>query len=60
LNSDFKVAPVLWNPNRTLALTLNLNAASEVDLMTIPGVDLSTAREDRRQPPRQGLLREPR
>ena len=45
LNTDFKIASALWDPNRTLEFTLNLNTASEVDLMTIPGVDLGTARK---------------
>jgi hypothetical protein len=44
LNPDFKIAPAIWDSERTLAFTLNLNAATEVDLMTIPGVDLATAR----------------
>jgi len=45
VNADFKIAPAIWTSERTLALTLNLNAATEVDLMTIPGVDLATARK---------------
>lgn len=45
LNADFKIAPAIWSPDRTLPFTLNLNAATEVDLMTIPGVDLATARQ---------------
>jgi hypothetical protein len=44
LNPDFKIAAAIWDSERTLAFTLNLNAATEVDLMTIPGVDLATAR----------------
>jgi hypothetical protein len=44
LNPDFKIAPAIWDSERTLAFTLNLNAATEVDLMTIPGIDLATAR----------------
>ena len=45
LNADFKIAPALWSSDRTLPFTLNLNTATEVDLMTIPGVDLATARK---------------
>lgn len=45
LNADFKIAPEVWSPDRTLPFTLNLNTATEVDLMTIPGVDLATARK---------------
>ena len=45
LNPDFKIAPEIWNSDRTLPLTLNLNTASEVEVMTIPGVDAATARE---------------
>lgn len=45
VNADFKIAPAIWIPERTLPFTLNLNAATEVDLMTIPGVDLATARK---------------
>jgi len=45
VNTDFQIAPAIWTSERTLSLTLNLNAATEVDLMTIPGVDLATARK---------------
>ena len=45
LNADFKIAPEVWSSNRTLSFTLNLNTASEVDLMTVPGVDLTMARK---------------
>jgi hypothetical protein len=44
-NSDFKIAYAVWSSDRTLTFTLNLNTATEVDLMTIPGVDLATARK---------------
>jgi len=44
-NAYFQIAPAIWTSERTLPLTLNLNAATEVDLMTIPGVDLATARK---------------
>jgi Helix-hairpin-helix motif len=45
LNRDFKIASEVWSSDRTLPFTLNLNTASEVDLMTIPGVDLTAARK---------------
>jgi Helix-hairpin-helix motif len=45
LNGDFRIASPLWSPTRTLALTLNLNTATETELMTIPTVDLATARK---------------
>jgi hypothetical protein len=44
LNSSFKIAPAIWERDRTLPLTLNLNTATEAELMTLPGVDLATAR----------------
>jgi len=44
LNSSFKIAPAIWERHRTLPLTINLNSASEAELMTLPGVDLATAR----------------
>jgi hypothetical protein len=43
LNSGFKIAPAVWERDRTLPLTLNLNTATEAELMTLPGVDLATA-----------------
>jgi hypothetical protein len=43
LNSSFKIAPAIWERDRTLPLTLNLNTATEAELMTLPGVDLATA-----------------
>jgi DNA uptake protein ComE-like DNA-binding protein len=45
LNADFQIASAVWSSERTLPLTLNLNTASEIDLMTIPGVDLAMARK---------------
>jgi len=45
VNTDFKIPPAIWTSERTLPFTLNLNAATEVDLMTIPDVDLATARK---------------
>jgi hypothetical protein len=44
VNSSFKIAPAVWEHDRTLPLTLNLNTATEAELMTLPGVDLSVAR----------------
>jgi hypothetical protein len=43
-NPSFKIAPAIWERDRTLPLTINLNSASEAELMTLPGVDLATAR----------------
>jgi hypothetical protein len=43
LNGDFKIAPAVWENERTLPLSLNLNTASEAELMTLPGVDLPIA-----------------
>jgi hypothetical protein len=43
VNSGFKIAPAVWERDRTLPLTLNLNTATEAELMTLPGVDLATA-----------------
>ncbi len=45
LNADFKIAPAIWSSDRALPFTLNLNTATDVDLMTIPGVDLAAARK---------------
>jgi len=45
LNADFKIAPAIWSSDRTLPFAFNLNAATEVDLMTVPGVDLAGARK---------------
>jgi len=44
LNSSFKIAPAVWERDRSLPLTINLNTASEAELMTLPGVDLGIAR----------------
>ena len=44
-NSQFKIAPSMWSDDRSLPLTLHLNAATEPELMTIPGVDLALARK---------------
>jgi hypothetical protein len=44
-NSDFKIARNMWTKERTLPLTINLNTATEAELMTAPGVDIATARK---------------
>jgi hypothetical protein len=44
LNPHFKIAPALWEPERTLPLSVNLNTASETELMSLPGVNLVLAR----------------
>jgi hypothetical protein len=44
MNSSFKIAPAVWERERTEPLALNLNTATEAELMTLPGVDLATAR----------------
>lgn len=44
-NSEFKIASPIWAAERRLPLTINLNAATEAELMTIPGVDLTAARK---------------
>jgi DNA uptake protein ComE-like DNA-binding protein len=43
LNDDFKIAPAVWERERTLPLSINLNTASEPELMTLPGVDSALA-----------------
>ncbi len=43
LNEDFKIAPAVWERERTLPLSINVNTASEAELMTLPGVDLALA-----------------
>jgi hypothetical protein len=45
VNSEFKIAEAVWEPDRTLPLTINLNTATEPELMTIPGIDLAVARK---------------
>jgi hypothetical protein len=44
LNSEFKIAPSMWSNDRLLPLTINLNTATEPELMTIAGVDIVVAR----------------
>ena len=43
LDPSFKIAPAVWERDRTLPLTINLNTAAEPELMTFPGVDLAVA-----------------
>ena len=38
LNENFKIAPAVWERGRTVPLSINLNTASEAELMTLPGV----------------------
>jgi helix-hairpin-helix protein len=45
LNSEFKIAPSMWTNDRRLPLTINLNTATEPELMTIAGVDIVLARK---------------
>jgi len=45
LNSSFKIAPAVWEHERTEPLSLNLNTAAEAELMTLPGIGLGTARQ---------------
>jgi hypothetical protein len=44
LNENFKIAPAAWVHERTVPLSLNLNTASEAELMTVPGIDGRLAR----------------
>lgn len=44
LNSKFKIAGAMWKTDRTLSLTINLNTATDAELMTIPGIDFVTAK----------------
>jgi hypothetical protein len=45
VNSGFKIADAMWDTNRTLPLTINLNTATEPELMTIPGIDRIAAKK---------------
>lgn len=45
VNSDFKIASAMWVTDRQLPLTINLNTATEPELMTIAGVDFAAARK---------------
>jgi hypothetical protein len=44
VNSAFRIAQPVWSPERTVALTINVNTASTAEFMTLPGVDLALAR----------------
>jgi DNA uptake protein ComE-like DNA-binding protein len=44
LNSEFKIAGAYWQKDRTQPLTINLNTATEGELMTISDINLSLAR----------------
>jgi hypothetical protein len=43
LNENFKIAFAVWERERTVPLSINLNTASEAELMTLPGVDSALA-----------------
>ena len=43
-NTAFRIAPAVWGTKRSEPLTMNLNTASVAEWMTVPGVDLRTAR----------------
>ena len=45
LHNAFKIPTAVWQQERTLPLTFNLNAASVAELMTVPGIDLALARK---------------
>ena len=57
VNSDFKIASAMWVTDRQLPLTINLNAATEPELMTIGGIDLATARKIVKMRNGQGFFR---
>jgi len=44
VNSEFKIASPIWAADRRLPFTINLNTATEAELMTIRGIDLVAAR----------------
>ncbi len=44
-NPEFKIASAMWVTDRQLPLTINLNTATEPELMTILGADFATARK---------------
>ena len=56
-NPGFRIGRAFWDAQRTEPLTLNLNAASAAELMTIAGVDLATARAILAARERRGWLR---
>jgi predicted DNA-binding helix-hairpin-helix protein len=43
LNENFKIARAVWERERTVPLSINLNTASEAELMTLPGVNSALA-----------------
>ncbi len=43
LNSDFRIARAVWEKDRSIPLALNLNTATEAELMTVPGIDSGLA-----------------
>jgi Helix-hairpin-helix motif len=45
VNPEFKIASAMWVTDRRLPLTINLNTATEPELMTIAGVDFAAARK---------------
>lgn len=45
LNDTFEIPPAVWQPERTLPFTFDLNSASVAELMTTPGIDLALARK---------------
>jgi len=45
LNPEFRIASGIWSTDRVTPLTINLNTATEPELMTIPGVSLPIARK---------------
>jgi DNA uptake protein ComE-like DNA-binding protein len=57
VSSQFKIASSVWGTDRRLPLTINLNTATEPELMTIPGVDLPAARKIVAARSRQGFFR---
>jgi len=57
VNSQFEIASPVWKTDRHLPLTINLNTATESELMTIPGIDLSVARKIVQARSKQGFFR---
>ncbi|HEY6972360.1 MAG TPA: helix-hairpin-helix domain-containing protein [Candidatus Angelobacter sp.] len=56
VNSEFKIASAMWVTDRQLPLTINLNTATEPELMTIGGVDFAAARKIIRSRDTQGFF----
>ncbi len=57
VNSQFKIASSVWATDRRLPLTINLNTATEPELMTIAGMDLAAARKIIAARSEQGFFR---